>query len=405
MGFFSGSIVEEGYQFKQLRDIEGYDQGYYSAQQAMLDQVQNEQQLFEGMILCDIQESVMRINGANDYEIMAFTENVLTDVLGKIKEFLMKVWEKIKAIFKGWMARIDSVMMSSNKDFVNKYKDTVLKKDLTDMEVKWRKPKKGLDAIPAFQVDNAKLDTKTHFANGQVELDKWDEEANLETILKGIDKSFTDRDSFEKDFIDYMFDDEDTDDKIDIHDIMSQLISFRDIKRGWKKANDSLTKAMNNLTKTIDKDQTELAKAMPVDSTGKIASSIKLKKYEVNNSPTDGHASWETKSDEESEYDVDGSGTARKTLNISDKNLSVGGTADESKTIVEKYRKALSLVQKWANLYSIAANKYTAAVMKVLKLHNDQNRKIWAKAVAYSRKEEAVMTEAMVEIAADYGVF
>ena len=404
MGFFSGSIVEEGYQFKQLRDIEGYDQGYYSAQQAMLDQVQNEQQLFEGMILCDIQESVMRINGANDYEIMAFTENVLTDVLGKIKEFLMKVWEKIKAIFKGWMARIDSVMMSSNKDFVNKYKDTVLKKDLTDMEVKWRKPKKTLDQIPAFKVDDTKLDTKNHFKDGQAELDKWDEQTNLETILKGIDKSFSDRDSFEKDFIDFMFDDEDTDDKIDIHDIMSQLISFRDIKRGWKKANDSLTKSMNNLTKTIDKDQTELAKAMPVDSTGKIASSVTLKKYTVTGTGNGSAKSWETDSGESS-YDVDASGSERTTLNKDENDLTVKNDADDAKKIVEKYRKSLSLVQKWANLYSIAANKYTAAVMKVLKLHNDQNRKIWAKAVAYSRKEEAVMTEAMVEIAADYGVF
>ena len=151
MGFFTGQVFNEDFSYRNVSEAKGYDDGYYSAKDAMVTYVQNEQQLFEGLVLCDIQESVMRLNGANEYEIMAYTENVLTDMLDKIKEFIMKAWEKIKAIFKGWMAKFDSVMMKSNKEFVNKYKDTVLKKDLTDMEVKWRKPKSPFN-IPEFML-------------------------------------------------------------------------------------------------------------------------------------------------------------------------------------------------------------------------------------------------------------
>ena len=395
MGFFTGQVFNEDFSYRNVSEAKGYDDGYYSAKDAMVTYVQNEQQLFEGLVLCDIQESVMRLNGANEYEIMAYTENVLTDMLDKIKEFIMKAWEKIKAIFKGWMAKFDSVMMKSNKEFVNKYKDTVLKKDLTDMEVKWRKPKSPFN-IPEFNntgMENT-LDVTKHLSDGQAKLDKWDEESETETIMKtNIDKSLTDANDFEKDFIDLLFEDEDTDDKIDIHAIMSELLTFKDTKKNWDKSNKSLNKALDKMVKEIEKDQTAFAKANPIkndETSGKfgLSSEIKYKKYSLNN-----------KSDNRYDYTSSDTQVNGAITGVKAAGGSGYDTIADATTAVKEYQKALNIVHKYANIYVKVANKYTAAVMKALKLQNSQNRMVWAKAVAYSRKEESVMTEAMMELA------
>ena len=403
MGFFSGQVMNESYGNAMVKDIKGYSDGYYSAKQAMVDNIMNEQTMFEGMILSDIQESVMRIQGANDNEIMAYTENVLTDILDKIKEFLMKVWEKIKAIFRGWMAKLDSVMMKNNKEFVNKYRKIVSGKDLTDMKVTWRKPKAELKkGIAYFDVSKSgsRLDLGVTSKNAQATLDKWDQDDELCKILtESVDivKNLTDSKDFEKEFVDAYLDDEEEDDTVgnDINGIMAELLSFKDTKKNHKKANDSLNKAMSHLTKAIDKDVALMSKAMPIKDGGKMSGDFEFKKYTLTK---DGDNNYTQGSDNTS-YQY---GKANETISSfgSDKPLYTGATAEKDKEHVENIRKGLLIVQKYANLYATAANKYTAAVMKVLKMWNDGNRKVWAAAVAYFRKEESVMTEAMMELAA-----
>ena len=412
MGFFSGQVIQESFDNVMVPDIKGYNDGYYSAKQAMVDNIMNEQAMFEGMIMTDIQESVMRINGANDGELIAFAENVITDVLDKIKEFLMKVWEKIKAIFRGWMAKLDSVMMKSNKEFVNKYRKVVLSKDLTDMKVTWRKPKAALKSgIADFDITGELTDglAISKYANhGQADpqtiLNKWDQDDELCAALKTsvkIVSSLTDSKDFEKEFVDAYFEDEEEDDTVgkDINTIMAELLSHKDTKKNAEKANKSLNKAMSQMTKEIDKDVVQMSKAMPVKTdtahSGELSGTTKFKKYKLN--VTDRNFGFDSSEADKVQY---GSDASVDTISGFTADTKIGGkNAEQAKDIVERIRKGLLIVQKKANIYATAANKYTAAVMKVLKMWNDGNRKVWAAAVAYSRKEEAVMTEALIELA------
>ena len=53
--------------------------------------------------------------------------------IAKAKEFFKKVIEKIKSIFKTFMAKINSFIIS-DKEFVKKYEKDIRRKDITDME-------------------------------------------------------------------------------------------------------------------------------------------------------------------------------------------------------------------------------------------------------------------------------
>ena len=52
----------------------------------------------------------------------------------------MKLWAKIKSIFKVFIAKFDSIFMKSSKEFIKKYKKDVLNKDLADVTVNYSKP-------------------------------------------------------------------------------------------------------------------------------------------------------------------------------------------------------------------------------------------------------------------------
>ena len=69
-------------------------------------------------------------------EEMIYTEGVLSSIYNAVKNFFMKVWEKIKSLFKRFMMIIDSYT-KNDKDFLNKYrKDILAAKSLSDFTFK-----------------------------------------------------------------------------------------------------------------------------------------------------------------------------------------------------------------------------------------------------------------------------
>ena len=67
---------------------------------------------------------------------MIYTENVVTDFLSGIKKFLMKIWEKIKSLFKRFIMVIDSYT-KNDKAFINKYRQQIYRhKSLSDFTFK-----------------------------------------------------------------------------------------------------------------------------------------------------------------------------------------------------------------------------------------------------------------------------
>ena len=386
-----------------VEEAQGYDDGEYSAQIALIEGYQNNLTLFEGAIRCDIQEAAMRYSGVDESEIMVFSENVITSMLGKIKAFIMKVWSKIKAIFRGFMARIDSVMKKSNKEFVNKYRQEVLRKDLTDFEVKWRKPKKQYALtdtnFPDTHANVFKTETWTNKGMDALEkeLRDWDQEKIMDDILKQTipGTSSTSASEYEKDFIDAQFEDEDTDDKIDIHDVMSALLDYKESKKSVTKANDSLEKALKNMIKAIESDEKEFNGKMPGTTSGKYDQGFKFnqKEYSYGAKGT----GWDSNTTVGAEVSVGGSAKTAAVSGIDSKGYASGTTAEQA---VKLYQKAIQIIHKYATCYQEAATKYSAVVIKAFKMLNSGLRKVWAKAVAYNRKkDESVMMEAMAELA------
>lgn len=65
-----------------------------------------------------------------------YSDVVTEGFLESIKNFLKKVWEKIKALFKNFIMKLDSYM-KNDKEFVNKYKKEIYSgKDLSDFKFK-----------------------------------------------------------------------------------------------------------------------------------------------------------------------------------------------------------------------------------------------------------------------------
>ena len=369
----------------------------------MIESHKNSLALFEGAIRCDIQEAAMRANGYNGYDAMVFSENVITSMLSKIKAFLMKVWSKIKAIFRGFMARVDSVMTKSNKEFVNKYRQEVLRKDLTDFEVKWRKPKKQYALIETSFPDTSTFantfNTAAWTVLGMDELEKhlrdWDQDKIMDTILKETiaGKTSTSASEYEKDFIDAQFEDEDTDDKIDIHDIMSALLDHKESKKSATKANESLEKALKNMIKAIESDEKEFNGKLPGTTDGKYDKGFGIQHKEYSYGTK---GKWDSKTKVVGKWDLTGY-SKNFTLSTANGGYQAGTSLEQ---MVKLYQKAIQIVHKYAMCYQEAATKYAAVVIKCFKMLNSGLRKVWAKAVAYNRKkDESVMMEAMAELA------
>ena len=71
----------------------------------------------------------------------------------KAKAFFLKVIEKIKSIFKAFVAKINSFVMK-DKDFVNKYKSEIAKKDVTDLKFKgYANFVKGFYGYQSYNID------------------------------------------------------------------------------------------------------------------------------------------------------------------------------------------------------------------------------------------------------------
>lgn len=118
-------------------------------------------------------------------EDMIYTENVVTDFLGSIKRFLMKIWEKIKSLFKRFIMMIDSYT-KNDKAFINKYRQQIYRhKSLTDFTFKGYQ----------YTIDESELKAAT---------DALTAEANRGFKFSGSDNTgeYSDTNEFEKEFKD-----------------------------------------------------------------------------------------------------------------------------------------------------------------------------------------------------------
>ena len=92
---------------------------------------ENQNRFFQHIGIAEL--DYMEANG----EEMIYTEGVLGDIVSTIKSFLMKIWERIKALFKRFIMILDSYS-KNDKDFAKKYQKEIFGKsgDTSDFSFK-----------------------------------------------------------------------------------------------------------------------------------------------------------------------------------------------------------------------------------------------------------------------------
>lgn len=247
---------------------EGYDCSF-GPSLALVESARNDFAMFKAMLQSDFREASIMKESATSYvqeaEVTALHEAVGGGIFKKIAELLNKLIAKLKALFTNLIARFRGLYMK-DKDLVNKYNATIVKKGVTkvnNVEVKWRKVKvKPVDALSSVVSISEKADILTGLNE---KIKSWDTNKEtwekIEKVLKdsgdkAIDSASSD-DEYVTNFIDMCLDDEETgklkDFGVSYVDVAAFLKGYskdlNDAKSKQTKAENALNKAVNELQK------------------------------------------------------------------------------------------------------------------------------------------------------------
>jgi hypothetical protein len=198
---------------------------------------QNDLAIFKGLIARDFEESAMIQEGYGGFSMEVITEGV-GDIFSKIIALLKAFIAKIKGIVTSFIAKFNSVAMKDSKQYYEKYKKLVMNAKFEGCKVKFSMPKKKtgdfdgeveLDAAVAKLFGRAKEagiefdfagTAATQQANNYSFDDKKVEKFNTDAEDHGFEEKFlsdmtdgmsnADFETYEKDFHELLFEDEDT---------------------------------------------------------------------------------------------------------------------------------------------------------------------------------------------------
>jgi len=386
MGFYTSNRVGSIGNI-QVEAAQGY-QGEIGAQLALIESYQNDLAIFDNAIRTDFQEAAMVHEGAGVEEVFALQEGALSGFLDSIINFFKKLWEKIKGIFQGFMAKFDSVVMRDNKAFHDKYSKTVYAKDLSKMKAKYSAPKNlDMQFSTGSSID---LSVSAHFNDAEKKIENFDRDETICQILKSCkpNVNISEPKEFEKDFHEACFNDEEEQDGFSsiIHDIGNILVSKSPVE-AIKKINASFDKTISDIIKEIDKSRTAINKLMPL-------------KGEDTEGKNDISGIQHTFGGE------DGGDGKTKSIGKNDGNTHGAGKTDVKNGSVKSIQKALNFVHMQAGAVQEATTKYTGGTLRETKFLVAQARRIFAGAVAHNPKsvKESAVLEAAMQEAAEYEV-
>lgn len=244
---------------------------------AMLDIQRNNHAIFESLIARDFQEAYMIHEGASDEELISFNEASIGGIIDKIKAGVKKIWEKVKGIFKNFIAKIDGIISRDTKELVKKYHKTIVVKDLSKVKYKFCKPLEGFNKIlKELKEDNA-FTKYTDMVFGKLN-DDWngikaigdkirDGEYKDDVITAIFNnklglKGFSDFKSFKKDMHEVCFDSKYEEEGVSndtVSYVESVLNGQADDIKDVKKMQTAADKHFNALLKEIDRVKKEFA--------------------------------------------------------------------------------------------------------------------------------------------------
>lgn len=376
MGFFSqGNYGVTNYLESVQEDTRYAD--HNGAYRTIVEGYENDRIFFEAMLEYDFKESSLIHEGASESDIGVLQENVFTSFFSKIKEMLKKLWSKIKAIFHGFIAKFSAKFGSDNKAFAKKYKTEIYKKNLTDFEAKYEKPKPNIDKFISLEDANdyeimVEEDKYKEIKSVYEDFDKEEEEVEALKVLSG-NNDVDSTSSFAQDMHEYCFEDKDT------------VEGEADVKKALTHLENS-DKTINNLKKAARKSESVLNKAIKkIDDTEKnFYKNIK----------------WD-----EEKQTYSGQGDAYKSVNVNatlgqaDNGRKVSGNNGEINTKQKEFSQmVMSIMSKRAGVYKDALSKVVSSALKEAKFYISQDRMLVAKAVAYRPKTEGVELVSQAEL-------
>ena len=234
---------------------EGYPGGI-GCQIAALEAAQTDFSFLTAFVQSDAREIGMVREGAGVEEMHAMLEGAISDAWNKLKEWVKKIWEKIKGIFKAFIARLEDFMGKNGYAYYEKYRKILFDgTPIKDLKAKYSKVddtalSKLLTGLNMSKVLTNALNERTVV----VDDDKDQSELIDEYLVKMIGES-TDKKSFKKEVHDKCFESEVNEDLEtgSIPTYVKYISDKKSIIEKFEKQRDLIDKGLKKISNDIDK--------------------------------------------------------------------------------------------------------------------------------------------------------
>ena len=235
---------------------EGYSGGI-GCQFAALEAAQTDFSFLTAFVQSDAREIGMVREGAGDIEIHAMLEGTISDAWNKLKQWLKKLWEKIKGIFKAFIARLEDFMGKNGYAYFEKYKKVLYDgTPIKDLKAKYSKVNDtNLNSLlTATSMGSFFADAGLNSVTGKID-DDTDQSDIVDEFLTKLLNETTDKKSFKKDFHDKCFESESTEDLESgkISEYVKYISDKKSIIDKFEKQRDAIDKGLNKISKDFDK--------------------------------------------------------------------------------------------------------------------------------------------------------
>lgn len=385
MGFFTPNEHSNLYKSYEFPVVEGYD-GTVGCGLALIEGYQNDLALFSAAVTSDIAEMAMIQENAG-VDVVALQEASVSGMIDAIKKFFVKLGAKIKAIFTGFMAKLESYFTTDLKAYVKKYERSLDKKDFKDMKVKYMEVKNN-----SYTVEEAYKPSKytiTISANLNIDdeaANKLYEDIERSDIIKMayhsiINDKVDDNKEFDDWYHEELFNDEEVKDDWDytkIKAIAARLSAntktINEIKTFYEKVNGDIKR----LIKDIDDFDKKVTSKYKDNSTGTTKDLDYIQRFGVRRTDDNRRHSGE-KMNPSSQANTNGTEIS---LNVATKQV--------------------SLMRQRASAYQDVVLHISQVVMKEAKVAIAQDKKVFAAAVAYkTMTKESTLLDMISECAYD----
>ena len=189
MGIFVNNRTKLGNGYDTVIANENYS-GIEGAMQILIDGARNDQALFEALIATDMME-IELINCNESTKIMALQEASTGGIFERIKEFLEKMWKKLKGLVLSFIDKLKAKFTSDNVKLVNKFAKAVRKKTFSK-NFTYKYSERDCNFTPNKDLDTISSIIKNFIGDKDLgDLDTYDTNEKLDTRIKGLEKEIS----------------------------------------------------------------------------------------------------------------------------------------------------------------------------------------------------------------------